>query len=305
MKIDRLIGIITILLLQDKVTAPELAERFEVSRRTINRDIEDICKAGIPLVTMQGYGGGISIADGYKIDKSLFTQDELQTIFAGLKGMDSVSETSQLTKLLDKLSSKENPIVADDCIIIDLASHYQGSLTQKIKIIKNSIITQHVISFNYYYAKGEGKRRIEPYRLLFKWSSWYVFGYCLDKKAYRLFKLNRLWDLQNTNCVFSKRTIPAEELRFEDYFSSEEFHLKAIFVKSEKHRLIEEYGIDSYSITEKGDLLFRWQFASYENMREWVFSFGEKVCVLEPERLKIDRLHQAEQILKSQKEYDL
>ena len=77
MKIDRLIGIITILLQQDKITAPELAERFEVSRRAINRDIEDICKAGIPLITHQGYGGGISIADGYKIDKSLFTEDEM------------------------------------------------------------------------------------------------------------------------------------------------------------------------------------------------------------------------------------
>ena len=91
MKIERLIGIITILLQQDKVTAPELAARFEVSRRTINRDIEAICKAGIPLITIQGFDGGISISDSYKIDKTLFTQDELQTILTGLKGIDSVS----------------------------------------------------------------------------------------------------------------------------------------------------------------------------------------------------------------------
>ena len=91
MKIDRLIGIITILLQKDKVTAPELARRFEVSRRTINRDIEDICKAGIPIVTTQGNGGGISISDSYKIDKTLFTHDELQAVFSGLQGIDSVS----------------------------------------------------------------------------------------------------------------------------------------------------------------------------------------------------------------------
>lgn len=89
MKIDRLIGIITILLQNDKTTAPELAKRFEVSRRTINRDIEDICKAGIPVVATQGYGGGLSIADGYKLDKSLLTKDELQAVLAGLKGMES------------------------------------------------------------------------------------------------------------------------------------------------------------------------------------------------------------------------
>lgn len=301
MKIERLIGIITILLQQDKVTAPVLAERFEVSRRTINRDIEDICMAGIPLVTTQGYGGGISIADGYKIDKSLLTQDELQTIFAGLKGMESVSETSHVAKLLDKLSSKDNPIVAEECIIIDLASHYQGSLTEKIKTIKKSIINQTIISFKYYYGKGESIRRIEPYRLLFKWSSWYVFGYCCYREAYRLFKLNRIWDLQNTDEAFSARNIPPEELLFDDYFSSDEIQLKAIFSKTVKHRLIEEYGIDSYIIMENGDLLFDWQFANYENMREWVFSFGDKVCVLEPKKLIMDRLHQAEHILKYQK----
>ena len=125
MKIDRLIGIITILLGQDKVTAPELAKRFEVSRRTINRDIEDICKAGIPLITTQGYGGGISIADGYKIEKTLFTEEELQTIFTALKGVDSVSKTPYLEKLLEKkLSSKNKQIIANDNIVIDLRSHY-------------------------------------------------------------------------------------------------------------------------------------------------------------------------------------
>lgn len=73
MKIDRLIGILTILMQKEKVTAPYLAEKFEVSRRTINRDIEDMCKAGIPIVTLQGKNGGISIMEGYQIDKTLLT----------------------------------------------------------------------------------------------------------------------------------------------------------------------------------------------------------------------------------------
>ena len=136
MKIDRLVGIITILLGQDKVTAPELAKRFEVSKRTINRDIEDICKAGIPLITTQGYGGGISIADGYKIDKTLFTEEELQTIFTGLKGVDSISKTSSLAKMLEKLSSKNKQIIAEDSIVIDLASFSQTSLIEKNRNIK-------------------------------------------------------------------------------------------------------------------------------------------------------------------------
>ncbi len=299
MKIDRLIGIITILLQNDKTTAPELARRFEVSRRTINRDIEDICKAGIPVVTTQGSGGGLSIADGYKIDKALFTKDELQAIFAGLRGVDSVSNGSALASLLDKLSDKGQRVIAEDIIIIDLASHYQDSLTQKIEMIKKAIRTKHILSFRYYYKKGEAERRIEPYRLIFKWSSWYLSGFCLDRQAYRLFKLNRLWDLQMDEETFSEREIPEEALSFGDYPAEDKIHLKAIFEESEKYRLIEEYGTDSYSVCGDKKLLFERGFASYENMREWIFSFGDKVSVLEPEELRDDRRRQAENILKT------
>ncbi len=298
MKIDRLIGIITILLQRDKITAPELAERFEVSRRTINRDIEDICKAGIPVITTQGNGGGISIIDNYKIDKSLLTSEELQAIFTGLKSIDSVSKTSYMKKLFEKLSNQDNHTVAEDIIIIDLASHYQESLKHKIEIIKNAAQEKKMISFHYYYEKGEGIRRIEPYRLVFKWSSWYVFGYCLDRNAYRLFKLNRLWNLQVLKDIFLPRDIPESELQFDNYFSSNNIHLKAIFAESEKHRLIEEYGIDSFSMMDSGELMLERDFASYENMRSWIFSFGDKVKILEPTVLRDDRKKQAENIIR-------
>ena len=94
MKIDRLMGILSVLLQEEKTTAPELAERFEVSRRTINRDIEDLCKAGIPIRTTQGTGGGISIMDGYRIDRTILTSKDMQMILAGLRSLDSVSGSS-------------------------------------------------------------------------------------------------------------------------------------------------------------------------------------------------------------------
>ncbi len=298
MKIDRLIGIITILLQKDRVTAPELAKRFEVSRRTINRDIEDISKAGIPIVTTQGSGGGISILDSYKIDKALLNDDELQAIFSGLKGIDSISKTSYLAKMIEKLSVKDNRIQVDESIIVDLSSHYQKPLTQKINVIKDAIHTKRCVSFKYYYEKGESVRCIEPYHLIFKWSSWYVFGYCLDRKAYRLFKLNRLWNMSLLDKEFIPREIPKNELQFDDYFSSNAIHLKAIFSESEKYRLIEEYGVNCYKVTDSGELLLERDFASYDNMRSWIFSFGDKVTILEPMQLREDRKKQAAAILK-------
>lgn len=105
MKIDRLIGILSILLQEEKVTAPKLAEKFEVSRRTINRDIEDLCKAGIPVVTSQGTGGGISIMDGYKLDRTILSSKDMQMILAGLRSLDSVSGSRYYGQLMEKLKA--------------------------------------------------------------------------------------------------------------------------------------------------------------------------------------------------------
>ena len=111
MKIDRLIGILSILLQRDKITASELAEKFEVSRRTIVRDIEDISKAGIPITASQGRNGGISIMDGFKLDRTLLSTEDMKAILTGLQGLDSVSESSRYRRLMEKLSA-ENAVKA-------------------------------------------------------------------------------------------------------------------------------------------------------------------------------------------------
>ena len=123
MKLDRMIGILSILLQREKVTAPYLAEKFEVSRRTINRDIEALCMAGIPLVTEQGKNGGISIMENYKIDKTLLSMSDMQAILAGLRSLDSVSGTNRYARLMEKLSvGASNLLSGDSHILIDLSS---------------------------------------------------------------------------------------------------------------------------------------------------------------------------------------
>ena len=125
MKLDRLIGILSILLQREKVTAPELAARFEVSRRTIQRDIEALCRAGIPIATAQGAGGGISILEGYRVDRTLLTAPEMQAILAGLRSLDSVSGTRRYAQLMEKLCAGAStlvPGIAD--LLIDLSSWY-------------------------------------------------------------------------------------------------------------------------------------------------------------------------------------
>lgn len=176
MKIDRQLGILSILLQAKSVTAPYLSEMFEVSRRTINRDIEDLCKAGIPIVTRQGINGGISIIDGYKIDKTMLTHGEMQDILAGLL---------------------------------------------------------------YYAPRGESQRIIEPYYLIFRWSGWYVWGWCKSRDDYRLFKLNRMDKVYLSENYFSERTAPLLNLRDERIFPGG-IKVKALFEEDCKWRLVEE-----------------------------------------------------------------
>ena len=129
MKIDRLIGILSILLQEEKTTAPELAERFEVSRRTINRDIEDLCKAGIPIGTAQGAGGGISIMDGYRMDRTILTSKDMQMILAGLRSLDSVSGSSYYGQLMEKIQTGSSEFISGrDYMLIVLSSWYKESL---------------------------------------------------------------------------------------------------------------------------------------------------------------------------------
>lgn len=156
MRIDRLVDILSILLQKEKVTAPELAEYFEVNRRTINRDIEELCKAGIPIVTTQGQGGGISIMDGYRMDRTLLTNKEMQDILAGLRSLDSVNGTRRYVQLMDKLSvGSSDFMTGNQSVLIDLSSWYQNALSYKIEVIRNAIDSRMKLDFLYYSPKGK------------------------------------------------------------------------------------------------------------------------------------------------------
>ncbi|MDR2939486.1 MAG: YafY family transcriptional regulator [Clostridiales bacterium] len=298
MKLDRLLGILTILLQKDRVTAPELAEKFEVGRRTIGRDIEALCMAGIPVVTYQGSGGGISIAEGFKLDKSILTVDELSGIIAALKGIGSVSKLSNVERVLDKLLTNTDAVVSmNEPVIIDLASHYKGQLTEKIELIKRAVLHSQIIEFDYFYEKGESHRRIEPCFVIFQWAAWYVFGFCLERSDFRMFKLQRLWNLRLCGDKFVPRETPLEGRDFNACFSADkENKLVALFDQSEKYRLIETYGLDCYEETADG-LRFEIGFTKRAYILGWLLGFGGRVKVLEPEFMVEDLKTAAENIL--------
>ena len=299
MKIDRLIGILSVLLQKETVTAPELAELFEVSRRTINRDIETLYYAGIPIRTKQGAGGGIYIARGYRLDRTVLTSKDMQNILAGLRSLDSISGSSYYGQLMEKLQTGSSDVICGkESMLIDLSSWYKDSLAPKIAVIQDAIESRNYLEFKYYAPSGESKRTIEPYYVVFKWSSWYVWGWCGKRKGFRLFKLNRMDKVQRSDKTFEVREVPLPDLSNERVFAGG-IKVKALFDPEVKWRLIEEFGPDCCEETDNGKLLFYADYTDPDNLVSWIMTFGDKAEVIEPEEARTRMLEIAETLKKT------
>ena len=285
MKMERLIGILSILLQQERVTAPELAAQFEVSRRTIQRDIDSLCRAGIPISTTQGAGGGISIIEGYRVDRTVLTAPEIQAILAGLRSLDSVSGTRRYAQLMEKLSAGAGELVTGGAhLLIDLSSWYKTSLPPKIELIQKAIEQHRAICFTYYSPKGESERSVEPYYLVFHWSDWYVWGWCGLRQDFRLFKLNRITAL-STGEPFAPRSAPLPNLEPEHVFPIK-YQVTVLFDPAYRWRLVEAYGADHLTVEPDGRLRFTGGFPDADGVLSWVLTFGDGAELLEPEELR-------------------
>ena len=298
MKIDRLIGILSVLLQKEKTTAPELAERFEVSRRTINRDIENLCKAGIPIQTSQGAGGGISIMEGFSMDRTLLTSKDMKMILAGLRSLDSVSGSHYYGQLMEKIKPGSSDIVTgSDAILIDLSSWNKDAIAPKVSFIQDAIEARTILDFDYYAPSGDTHREIEPYYLIFKWSSWYVYGFCLMRQDFRMFKLNRMSEIRCMERHFEMRNVPAPDLSIDRPYPPE-IKVKAIVEPKMKWRLIEEFGPECFTVRDDGRLLFSGFYSDEDSLLVWLLTFGDQMKLLEPDLLKEKLLNIANNIKK-------
>lgn len=285
--INRLLGIMYTLLSKESVTAAVLAERFEVSVRTIYRDIEVLSQAGIPVYARKGKNGGISLMEQFVLDKMLITKEEQQQILAALL---SVEETtaSEEKEILQKLGNffKTEPM---NWIAIDF-SDWGGGQKQLYEDIKRAILTSKVISFDYYGQNREMSRRaVEPIQLLFKEYTWYLRAYCRERKALRLFKLTRIkrMEVLEEDFVRRKEWYQEEESQTEKQKETKEVYVYAPMItmwidKKEAYRVYDRFGESEIEILEDGNFVVRVTYPLDEWVYSLILSFGASAKVLEP-----------------------
>jgi len=294
-KIDRLVSILVILLRRERVQAKELAEMFEVSVRTILRDVEAINLAGIPIVTYQGANGGIGIAEGYRLDKSVLSDDDMAAIIATLKGVSATMPDSRYEVLMEKLKNPLSSAQLDRLdlktkqMIIDL-SPWGGNepLKEKTVHLRQAIDHHNEVEFVYLDAEGARTRRsVEPYSLILKGQNWYLYAWCLLRQDFRLFKLSRMKELLITDKTYPAREIPDEQYPWEGEWQNNTgmLELELVF-EPEMENVVEEYfGAD---MIEPGDGKIMVKICLPENnwTYGWLLSFGNTVEVINPTHIR-------------------
>ncbi len=293
---NRLFEIVYILMQKKKVTAKELADRFEVSTRTIYRDIETLSRANIPIYSSKGKDGGIGLLDEYVLNKTILSEEEQNQILFALQGMRKVSGQDE-KDVLEKLSILFNKQI-NDWIKIDFSNWGKSrSKEERFDMIKAAILNKNQIEFVYYNSNGETTKRIvEPLQIWFKDKSWYLISYCKLKEDYRIFKIARIKEIKILEEHF-ERELPQEKKQ--EKYNFKNISLELEISKEMAYRVYDEF--DSSEITKKDDGNFIVKVVYPEN--EWVYgyilSFAEYVKVLSPDRVKNIMKNKLEKTLKN------
>lgn len=282
MQINRLFEIVYILLERKTITAKELAERFEVSTRTIYRDIEILSQAKIPVYANKGNGGGIGLLEDYVLDKSVLSEEEQNQILFALQSMEKISNQDE-KNILEKMSSIFNKSKTN-WIDVDFSDWgTNGEQDQTFNLIRNAILKHNVIEFVYYNSYGEEKKRqAEPLQIYFKDKSWYLKAYCRLKQDYRLFKISRMKDIILLNKTFERELPQIKENKF-DYKT---IQLELEISKDMSYRVYDEFKMEDIIKNKNGDFIVKVEFPENDWVYGYILSFGENVKVLSPGYVK-------------------
>ncbi|UWP60724.1 helix-turn-helix transcriptional regulator [Ruminococcus gauvreauii] len=302
MKVDRLVSIIMILLDKKRVGAQELADMFEVSPRTIYRDIDAINMAGIPVRSTAGVGGGFEIMQEYKIDKKVFSADDLSALLMGLSSLSGMIRGDELVHALAKVRSfipadraKEIELKVSQ-ICIDLRPWTGNSNIQPyLEIIKSALQENKLLDFEYIAHHGnKTARTVEPYQLVLKGNHWYLQGYCRKRNDFRLFRLSRMSNLKMKEGIFVPRDYQKPQLDFDDIWATMQTRIRIRIHKSVMDRVLDFCTYEDFSSDGDEHYMVNFPFAENDYYYGILLSFGDKCECLEPLHIRAEikrRIH--------------
>lgn len=282
MKNERLFGIVYTLLSEESVTAKELAARFEVSTRTIYRDIDLLSSFNIPIYASKGKNGGISLLDNYKLDKSLLSKEEQNQILFALQSMKKLgvleNDDSELADKMQQIFQNKGK----DWIRIDFTDWNNSSEQNHLfELVKQAVLEERKLEFDYYNSYGEkSERKVEPLQICFKHKAWYVQAYDETKEAYRFFKVTRIKNLKLLDETFV-RDMPEEKKEQKEY-EPEIVHLELEIAKEMAYRVYDEFDSDEITVTEEGNFIVKTSYPDGEWVYGFILSFGEYIRVISP-----------------------
>lgn len=304
MKVDRLMSIVLVLLDKGRIRAQELADMFEVSLRTIYRDIDAIDLAGIPIRSTPGAGGGFEIMPDYKIDRKFFSTADLSAILMGLSSLSSMIRGDELINALAKVksfipadSAKEIELKVNQ-ICIDLSQWMGNSNIQPyLEIAKTALQESRFLTFDYVAHHGNrAARKIEPYQLVLKGSHWYLYGYCHERNGFRLFRLSRMSNLQIQEEDFTLRDYPKPQLEFSDVLASMQTKIKIRIHKSIMDRVLDYCTFENFSPDGDEHYIVDFPFVENEYHYDILLGFGNQCECLEPLRIRTQIKHRIYEI---------
>lgn len=296
MQISRLFQVLYILLERGTVTAPELAERFEVSVRTIYRDVGALSQAGIPIYTSQGKGGGIFLSDRFVLNKSLLTDKEQNEILYALQSL-SAAQFPDSNEIFSKLSSLFRKNSAN-WIEVDFSSWGSGQQQKELyALLKQAILEQKVISFTYVSAAGEQKSRTgAPVKLLFKDRAWYIETYSFEQQAFRTFKITRMSNVRLSDgdglelpALQQGSMEPSGPSPAEDPVKqSLRVPLVLRIEPAGAYRIVDEFKEEDIAKQEDGSFQVASELPSGEWLYSYLLSFGPLLEVIEPASVRLE-----------------
>lgn len=286
MQINRLFEMIYILLSKKTITAKEFAERFEVSVRTIYRDIDTLSSAGIPIYASQGKGGGISLLENYVLDKSVLSEREQNEILYALQSL-SITQAPETDEVLAKLSSLFNKN-RTNWIEADFSPWGSDEKrTCQFTIIKDAILSRRIIEFNYFSSSGEKSiRRVEPVKLIFKVNAWYLQAFCLTRNTYRTFKISRMSDVRMTQEVFIEKTFEALPENSQAQGTQNWINVCLNISAEGAYRVYDEFNEKDITKNQDGSFTIMASLPENKWLIRYILSFGADIEVLAPQNIR-------------------